>query len=116
MTRATRLKAAILVRTSMILMPASLTAAAAMLFSITAAAAGSMEPPVGAAACSGCHPASSVAETSVPALAGRNAQEIVTQMRAFKSGQRDAIVMDRIAKGYSEAEIEAIANWYQAQR
>jgi sulfide dehydrogenase [flavocytochrome c] flavoprotein chain len=24
--------------------------------------------------------------------------------------------MDRIAKGYSEVEIEAIANWYQAQR
>jgi cytochrome subunit of sulfide dehydrogenase len=37
-------------------------------------------------------------------------------MRAFQSGQRDATVMDRIAKGYSEAEIEAIANWYQAQR
>jgi sulfide dehydrogenase [flavocytochrome c] flavoprotein subunit len=24
--------------------------------------------------------------------------------------------MDRIARGYSETEIEAIADWYQAQR
>jgi cytochrome c553 len=89
---------------------------ATVLLSVTAALAGSLDPPVGAFACSGCHPASSAAETSVPTLAGRDAQEIVTQMRAFQSGQRDATVMDRIAKGYSEAEIEAIANWYQAQR
>jgi len=84
--------------------------------SVTAALAGALDPPVGASACSGCHPASSAAEAGVPALAGRDAQEIVTQMRAFRSGQRDATVMDRIAKGYSEAEIEAIAAWYQAQR
>ena len=37
-------------------------------------------------------------------------------MHAFRSGQRDTIVMDRIAKGYSDTEIEAIADWYQAQR
>jgi len=116
MTRATRLKAAPLAHTSMVLVPEFLTAATAMLFSISAAVAGSMEPPAGAAACSGCHPANSVAETSVPALAGRDAQEIMSQMHAFQSGQRNATVMDRIANGYSAAEIEAIANWYQAQR
>jgi sulfide dehydrogenase cytochrome subunit len=88
--------------------------AATVLLSVTAALAGALDPPVGASACSGCHPASSAA--GVPALAGRDAQEIVTQMRAFRSGQRDATVMDRIAKGYSEAEIEAIAAWHQAQR
>jgi sulfide dehydrogenase cytochrome subunit len=37
-------------------------------------------------------------------------------MQAFRSGQRGATVMDRIAKGYTDAEIEAIADWYQAQR
>jgi sulfide dehydrogenase cytochrome subunit len=37
-------------------------------------------------------------------------------MRAFRSGQRSATVMDRIAKGFSDAEIDAIAEWYQAQR
>jgi len=97
------------------LLPACVSAATVLL-SVTAALAGSLDPPVGASACSGCHPASSAAATSVPVLAGRDAQEIVTQMRALRSGQRDATVMDRIAKGHSEAEIEAIANWYQAQR
>ena len=33
-------------------------------------------------------------------------------MTAFKSGQQSATVMDRIAKGYSEDEIKAIAAWY----
>jgi sulfide dehydrogenase cytochrome subunit len=37
-------------------------------------------------------------------------------MRAFRSGQRQATVMDRIAKGYSDPEVEAIAEWYEAQR
>jgi sulfide dehydrogenase cytochrome subunit len=73
--------------------------AATVLLSVTAALAGALDPPVGASACSGCHPASSAAEAGVPALAGRDAQEIVKQMRAFRSGQRDATVMDRIAKG-----------------
>jgi cytochrome subunit of sulfide dehydrogenase len=100
---------------SMNLLPAFIPAAAVLL-SITAAAAGSSEPPVGAAACSGCHPPSSAVETSVPVLAGRTAQEIVAQMQASRSGQRGATVMDRIAKGYTDAEIEAIADWYQAQR
>jgi cytochrome subunit of sulfide dehydrogenase len=67
-------------------------------------------------ACSGCHPVGSGVETSVPRLAGRKAEEIVAQMRAFRSGQRGATVMDRIAKGYSDAEVETIAEWYEAQQ
>ena len=35
---------------------------------------------------------------------------------AFKAGQRPGTIMDRIAKGYSEDEIRAIAAWYEAQK
>jgi cytochrome subunit of sulfide dehydrogenase len=90
--------------------------AAIVVGSTTTGLAGSFEPPVGAMACSGCHPEGSGVETSVPRLAGRKAQEIVAQMRALRSGQRGATVMDRIAKGYSDAEVEAIAKWYEAQQ
>jgi cytochrome c553 len=48
----------------------------------------------------------------VPRLNGRNAGEIAAAMAAFKSGQRPATVMDRIAKGYTDDEIKAIAAWY----
>jgi cytochrome c553 len=93
-----------------------LAAVAALTASIGAALAASPEPPAGAAACSGCHPANAGVETPVPRLAGRNAVEIVQQMQAFRSGERDATVMDRIAKGFTDPELQAIAAWYAEQR
>jgi cytochrome c553 len=32
-------------------------------------------------------------------------------MRAFREGTRPATLMDRLAKGFSEAETQAIATW-----
>ena len=89
---------------------------AALTASISAAPAASPEPPAGAAACSGCHPANVGIQTPIPRLAGRNAAEMVQQMRAFRDGQRDATVMGRIAKGFTDPEIQAIAAWYAKQR
>ena len=67
----------------------------------------SAAPPAGASSCSGCHPAGGV-ETSVPRLQGRKAAEVVEMMQAFRSGQRPSTVMDRIAKGFSDAETQAM--------
>ena len=91
-------------------------AGAATLALIAAAMAASPESPVGAASCSGCHAARPGVQSAVPRLTGRNPADIVAQMRAFRSGQRAATVMYRIAKGYSDAEVEAIAAWYAAQQ
>jgi cytochrome c553 len=74
------------------------------------------EPPVGAASCSGCHASSPGVETPVPRLAGRSAAELVQQMQAFRDGKREATVMDRVAKGFTDAEVQAIAAWYAEQR
>jgi cytochrome c553 len=54
--------------------------------------------------------------TSVPRLAGRDRGDIVTAMQEFRSGARAATVMDRIAKGFTDQEILAIAAWYASQR
>jgi cytochrome subunit of sulfide dehydrogenase len=51
----------------------------------------------------------------VPRLNGRAAAVITTAMQQFRAGQRRVTVMDRIAKGFSESEIAAIAAWYAAQ-
>jgi cytochrome c553 len=92
-----------------------LVAGALVCVSIATAAAASSESPPGATSCSGCH-SSAAADTPVPRLNGRNAAEIVAQMQAFRGGARPATVMDRIAKGFSDAEVEAIAAWYAEQR
>jgi cytochrome c553 len=49
-------------------------------------------------------------------LAGRSKDDIVTQMKAFKSGARPATVMHQLAKGYSDAQIEVIAAYFAAQK
>jgi cytochrome c553 len=69
------------------------------------------DAPSGAASCLGCHPARADAGP-VPALAKLPARQIVTALQAYRSGTRPATVMDRIAKGFSDEEIEAIAQWY----
>src|SRR5215467_10925835 len=94
----------------------SLVATAIGLASIAAATVVAAEPPAGAAACSGCHPSSTRLTSPVPRLAGRDRAEIVKAMQDFRSGARAATVMDRIAKGFTDAEIQAIAAWYAEQK
>ena len=37
-------------------------------------------------------------------------------MQEFRSGQRPGTVMDRIAKGFTDDEVKAIAAWYAKQK
>lgn len=83
---------------------------------VASARAAASEPPPGASACSGCHPARPGVASGLPRLAGRNPADIVAAMEAFRSGRRPATVMDRIARGFSDAEVEAIAAWFADQR
>jgi len=93
------------------------TLAAAIGFaSVSAAMVAWAEPPAGAAACSGCHPALARVTSPVPRLGGLDRIAIVRAMQDFRSGQRAGTVMDRIAKGFTDEEVQAIAAWYAAQR
>jgi sulfide dehydrogenase cytochrome subunit len=87
-----------------------------LLLAFGSAAARAQESPPGAAACLGCHPASRWVATPVPRLNARPAADIVTAMQEFRTGKRPATVMDKIAKGFSESEIVAIAAWYAARK
>jgi sulfide dehydrogenase cytochrome subunit len=73
-------------------------------------------PPPGASSCSGCHPVSASVDTPVKRLVGRKPEEIVAAVQAFRSGEKPATIMDRIAKGFTDEEIKAIADWYGAQK
>jgi sulfide dehydrogenase cytochrome subunit len=83
---------------------------------LTGSALAAAPAPVGASSCSGCHPPNARVGTPVPQLVGQNASQIVAAMTAFRAGTRPSTVMDRIAKGFSEAETQAIADWYAAQK
>jgi len=94
----------------------SVVAAVIGIASIAAAIVASAEPPAGAEACSGCHPSSARASSPVARLTGRDRAEIIKAMHEFRSGERAATVMDRIAKGFTDPEIEAIAAWFAQQK
>ena len=71
-------------------------------------AAASASPP-GASSCAGCHGGG-----GMPVLAGQPAEAVAAAMLAYKAGERSPTVMDRIARGFTEAEIRAIAAWVAA--
>ena len=69
-----------------------------------------------AATCAQCHGTDgrAVAGAAVPGLAGMPAPYLAEQMKAFKSGTRPASVMHQLAKGYSDAQIGALAAYFAA--
>ena len=70
-----------------------------------------------AANCAACHgTAGKPAQGStLTALAGRPKDELVQIMGQFKNGQRPATLMHQIAKGYGDAEIAALAEYFSKQ-
>jgi cytochrome c553 len=89
-----------------------------ILFLLLAAAgsATAADAPRGATSCSGCHAVKAGIDTPLKSLKGRKAADIVETMTAFKSDRQPATVMNRIAKGFSDSEIAAIAAWWSEQQ
>jgi len=81
-----------------------------LLAALAAGATAWADAPPGAASCSGCHGPAALG-TAIPSLEDHASANIVAQMHAFRTGQRKATVMDRIANGFSEEETRAIAEW-----
>jgi len=68
-----------------------------------------------AANCANCHGTHGIAQGAMPSLAGQKPEYIVEQMRAFRDGKRPATIMHQLAKGYSDAQIEAVAAFFARQ-
>ena len=70
-----------------------------------------------AANCAACHGTQGRAApgSTLASLAGRPKDELVQVMAQFKAGQRPATLMHQISKGYSDAEIAAIAEHFSKQ-
>jgi sulfide dehydrogenase cytochrome subunit len=61
--------------------------------------------------CFACHGPQGRSPGTIPSLHQHSADKIAALMKGFKSGDEPSTVMGRHAKGYSEAEIEAIARY-----
>jgi len=78
------------------------------------------DAPPGASSCSGCHAPAPTAPNSIPSLRGAKAADIVAAMRKYKDPKGNTkgggTAMARIARGFSDPEIEAIAAWFEAEK
>ena len=61
--------------------------------------------------CYSCHGTDGRSAGSIPGLTGMNAKQAETMLKGFKSGELPATVMSRHAKGYTDVELEALANY-----
>ncbi len=96
---------------------------ALVLFTPTAFAAEATAPkaPPKEALCKACHGAGGAAPIApnYPKLNGQNKEYLVASMKAYKAGDRKgglAAVMVGQAKALSDAEIDALAAYYAAQK
>lgn len=84
------------------------------------AAAGAAEGPsmaMLANACAGCHGTNGgSAGLTMPSLAGQSKTAIVEAMKKFKSGERPSSIMGRLAKGYTDQQIEALGEFFSKQK
>ena len=77
------------------------------LLALLLAAAG----PPGAESCTGCH----IKGAGIGLLQGRPAADTVATMEAFRTGARPATLMNRIVKGFTPTEVQALSAWFATQ-
>lgn len=60
--------------------------------------------------CAGCHGTDGKSPGPIPPLYGMSASHIASAMRGFRDDTRRSTIMGRLAKGYSDAEIQSMAD------
>ena len=85
-------------------------------FLAIATPARSQPAPLAAQGCLGCHGPSGAGSGGIPGLAGRDHSELATAMAAFRANERPATIMNRVARGYTEAEIAAAVAYFAEMR
>jgi cytochrome c553 len=69
-----------------------------------------------AASCANCHGTNGISQGGMPSLAGQAKADLVRKMQDFKAGRTPATVMQQLAKGYTDEQIDLLAGFFAAQR
>ena len=71
--------------------------------------------PMLANSCATCHSTNGVsAGPSIPSISGLDRDYFIRTMQAYQTGERASSIMDRVAKGYTDTQIERMADYFSS--
>jgi cytochrome subunit of sulfide dehydrogenase len=65
-------------------------------------------------ACTSCHGLGGRSHGYIPSIAGVEKTVLLRQLKAFRSQPKQATIMNRIARAYTDSELEALADYFSA--
>jgi cytochrome c553 len=65
--------------------------------------------------CANCHGTNGIAQGTMPSIAGQPKTYLVEQMKAYRDGKRSPTIMHQLSKGYTDQQIELIADHFSRQ-
>ena len=65
--------------------------------------------------CAACHGTNGRSPGAIPSINGKSTQFLVQALHDFRDGKRPATVMGRHATGYSDEEIQLIADFFSSR-
>ena len=89
--------------------------ATAMLVALVAAPAAADPARNLAAACANCHGTDGRSHGVVPSLAGQSKTNLLQALREFREGKRPATIMHQLAKGYNDAQLDLLSDYFSRQ-
>lgn len=69
---------------------------------------------VWAAACANCHGTNGQSQPGMESLAGKDKAELAQKMLDFKAGRKPATIMHQLSKGYTDEQIQQLAEHFAA--
>jgi cytochrome c553 len=66
--------------------------------------------------CFNCHGTDGKTAQAIPPLAGLAKPYLVSLLKEYKEGKREATIMHQLAKGYTDEEIDGIADYFSQQK
>lgn len=80
------------------------------------AAAQTAQTPLVALSCAGCHSPGGTGDGPMPRIAGYDREQFLKTWAAFRANERPATIMNRIARGYTDAEVAVLADYFASLR
>lgn len=96
--------------------PGVLALAAAMLLHAGGAQADERRGAILANTCFSCHGTDGHSAGAMPSIDGKSADYITDTLKRFRSGEKESTVMVRIAKGFTDEEIEMLAAFFSGSK